>query len=109
LTLISCVTLIFPVRLRHRYPHLHAIFISEGFSVYLWKTLKNSRKGSLTSQNSTTKQTTATDLEKFGDAGSATGSFGDGGRKCLIRKKCVLEILQKLDYKSYLLTVNPKP
>ena len=30
---------------------------------------------------------------RLGDAVSATGRFGDGGRKCFIRNKCVFEIL----------------
>jgi len=32
-------------------------------------------------------------LRQFGAAVSATGRFGDGGRKCIMRKKCVFEIL----------------
>ena len=32
-----------------------------------------------------------------------TGRFGDGGRRCFIRKKCVFEILQWLHYKGCLL------
>jgi len=30
-----------------------------------------------------------TGLRQFGAAFSATGRFGDGGRKCIMRKKCV--------------------
>jgi len=31
----------------------------------------------------------STGLGQFGDAVSATGRFGDGGRKCIMRKACV--------------------
>jgi len=31
-------------------------------------------------------------LGQLSDAVSATGHFGDGGRKCFIRKTCVFEI-----------------
>jgi len=34
---------------------------------------------------------------------SATGRFGDGGRRCFIREKCVLEIPQLLNYEGCLL------
>jgi len=39
----------------------------------------------------------------FGDAVSVTGRFGDGGRRCFIRKNCVFAILQWLNYKGCLL------
>jgi len=32
--------------------------------------------------------------------------FGDGGHECFIRKKCVFEILQWLDYKGRLLDMR---
>jgi len=38
----------------------------------------------------------------FDDAVSATGRFGDGCRRCLIRKKCVFEILHWLDCKGWM-------
>jgi len=39
----------------------------------------------------------------FGDAVSVTGRFGDGGRRCFIRKNSVFEMLQWLNYKGCLL------
>jgi len=43
------------------------------------------------------------DLGLFSDGVSATGRFGDGGRRCFIRKKCVFEILQWSDRKGCML------
>ena len=40
---------------------------------------------------------------RFDDAGSATGRFGDSDCKCFIQKKRVFEILHWLDYKGCLL------
>ena len=42
-------------------------------------------------------------LGQFDDAVSATGRFGDGGRKCFMRKNVCFEILWRLDYKGCLL------
>jgi len=52
------------------------------------------------------RQLTIFGIGQFGNAVSATRHFGDGGCKCFIQKKCVFEILQRLDYKKCLLVLN---